>query len=178
MNRALTRLGLATVLVAGLAAPVLGDSASVRDPKDADIATLDVKRAGHGHARAGRILRHEVTMYRSWTKRDLAHAQVWIWLHDGDEAPDRTFSVWVQEGEFRSVMRRGEYGQKIGLGKAYKSDSRTLVMAFRRKLLGDARAWYRWRAVAQARCDSSGEPDGPICMPPRPDKTESLRHTL
>ena len=117
-------------------------------------------------------------MYRSWTKRDLAHAQVWIWLHDGDEARDRTFSVWVQGGEFRSVMRRGEYGQKIGLGKAYKSDSRTLVMAFRRKLLGGDQEWYRWRAIVQARCESSDEPDGPICMPPRPDKTESLRHTL
>ena len=172
------RLGLAAVLVAGLAAPVLGDSASVPDPKDADIATLDVRRASHGHARAGQILRHQVTMYRSWTKRDLAHAQVWIWLHDGDEAPDRTFSVWVQGDEFRSVMRRGEYGQKIGWGKAYKSDSRTLVMAFRRRLLGGEREWYRWRAIVQARCESSDESGGPICMPPRPDKTESLRHTL
>ncbi len=176
MDRALRTLAIAVAVLASSVAPVLGDVQTLRDPKDAAVNTLDIKKAGHEHAREGRVLRHRLTMYRSWEKRDLAYAQVWIWLHDGDEARDRTFSVWVEGGEFRSVMRRGEGGQKIGSGKAYKSDSRTLVTAFRRKLLGDDPEWYRWRAIVQPRCES--QEDGPICMPPPPDKTKSLRHDL
>ena len=142
------------LLLAG--APGLADQASLRDHKDA-FGPLDLRIVSHGHTSHGRrMLLHRVVTYGAWNKRALGHEGSYIriaFTTDNDNRPDRALLVTEEHGRLIAEMRswvRGDVGERVyGRGHARHPDEHTLVVAFRRALLGSNVTEYGWHVDSQ-----------------------------
>lgn len=139
-------------MVVGAAAPGLADSGSLHDGNDA-YGRLDVKTISFGHRKAGgtRRLVHRMDTYGTFNRDSLSQDGSYIhflFTTDGDNRPERALVVDVEDGRWVATMhswRRGDVGEHV-YGRAHVSrpNNRSVVVVFRRALLGSNVTEYGW----------------------------------
>jgi hypothetical protein len=113
---------------------------------------MDIAKASHGHARGGLIV-HRVAMHRAWRNALLGRgAQISIYVTtDADAAFERRIDVGLKRGKPTFVVRNAR-GGIVGRGAATRPNTKTVQVAFARRLLGQGVRHYTWFAFAGVVC--------------------------
>jgi hypothetical protein len=114
---------------------------------------MDIAKATHGHARGGLIV-HRVAMHRTWRNALLGRgAQISIYVTtDADAAFERRIDVGLKRGKPVFVVRNSRGGLVGRGGAATRPNTKTVQVAFARRLLGSGVRHYRWFAFAGVAC--------------------------
>lgn len=114
---------------------------------------LDIASVGHGHK--GRQVTHRLAMYRAWNKSLLSRfdsGQISFYFSTNrDAAFERRLDVILRSGKLTGVMRN-KRGRAVGRFAASRPNSKSVEVAFPRRLLGRGVRSYRWFAFAGIHC--------------------------
>lgn len=147
----LAMVSLMLWLSAGMA---VADAKSVPDGDDSP-GRFDVERADASHDEEGLerfgVLRHEIVMYDEWDGTDLEYGSNMILISfdlNNDGNAERTLSVEANsDGSLYGVMRGPTRTSSYlrGYARAWRDDTRSVTLAFPRRLLRKGLERYRWR---------------------------------
>lgn len=170
---------LIVALVVGMTTPAAADSRRVVDGNDVG-GFLDVRSMTHGHGDDGR-LRHKVVTHDSWgsrrLQRDCGSLEL-VFMRPGRS--HRAVRVFYDGGlKAEMVDYGGDEPRVIGMVKVRRPNRQTVVVVFKRRMLGADLDTYRWGVVTETYRGGCPSPPGDpqIFRDFAPDDTH-LRHRL
>ena len=186
----------AAAALLGLQVSALADTDHLSDPRDTP-GLLDVEDVRQAHGDRPAYLRHRITMFNSWnddvlSARDRGEGDIqFVFSTGGDSCAEKRVLIERQDGKLKAFIQDfdpicgpGDDFRAIGnpvrmRAKIGRPDSRTIVLGFERRELGDLENdYYSWSVQTKFKSDSCSDERNGLCIDSGPDSGRGKRGVL